>query len=517
MKMLKRPLFILIIMLTLLGLSACSTSIDPLETVATAVPAIEQPIVENGRFDGITIRLLTMDGPQIAEPLIRRAPDFEALTGADVEIEAIPFDELYDTMWRDMSTGQNTYHAYVYGAQWSVDYILANYLEELTPRIEADKAIQWDDIAPFYRDFSATYQGRIYTIPLDGDFQMVYYRADLLENAGLQPPDTWEAYLDVARTLHGQDFDGDGEPDYGSCIAKTAGAQSHWMFWSIAASYLQSHGTRQGAFFNTETMEPLVNNDAFAQALEIYKETTLYGPPDELSLDVGDTRSLFVSGRCALSIDWGDIGTLAIEPDSQVADTFGAVILPGSTQVLNRETMELTDCDRTLCPYALGDVNHAPFAAFGGWSGGVNTAVAEAEKEAAYAFLSYMSQPAQANVDVTIGETGFNPYRISQFNNRDLWMVAGMSETAVARYLGAIGVSLHNSNMALDLRVPQNVRYQHDILDVALTQYLAGKITTDEAMLQIYDGWNIITLELGRKKQLTVYRASLGLIGTANE
>ena len=61
-------------------------------------------------------------------------------------------------------------------------------------------------------------------------------------------------------------------------------------------------------------------------------------------------------------------------------------------------------------------VNHAPFAAFGGWSGAIN---AKAEgpkvKDAAYAFLSYMAQPEQSNVDVTIGATGFNPYRTSQF------------------------------------------------------------------------------------------------------
>ena len=27
-----------------------------------------------------------------------------------------------------------------------------------------------------------------------------------------------------------------------------------------------------------------------------------------------------------------------------------------------------------------------------------------------------MSQPAQSNSDVTIGKTGFNPYRLSQFS-----------------------------------------------------------------------------------------------------
>ena len=120
-------------------------------------------------------------------------------------------------------------------------------------------------------------------------------------------------------------------------------------------------------------MKPLVNNEAFAAALAVYSETTKYAPPDEINLDVGDTRNLFTSGQCALTIDWGDIGTLAIDKEkSTVIDKVGAVILPGSAKVLDRDTGKLVDCTAEICPYAIDGVNHAPFAAFGGWSGGIN-------------------------------------------------------------------------------------------------------------------------------------------------
>src|ERR1700751_3580204 len=33
-----------------------------------------------GQFSGVTVRVVTFTGPQIAEPLQRRAPDFEKLT-----------------------------------------------------------------------------------------------------------------------------------------------------------------------------------------------------------------------------------------------------------------------------------------------------------------------------------------------------------------------------------------------------------------------------------------------------
>ena len=118
------------------------------------------------------------------------------------------------------------------------------------------------------------------------------------------------------------------------------------------------------------------------------------------------------------------------------------MIIPGSKQVIDRATGKLVDCDATTCPYAIDGVNHAPFAAFGGWSGAINAAKDQKTKDAAYAFLSYMAQPEQANVDVTIGATGFNPYRTSQFENMRLWIKAGMSEEAAKDYLGAIKASL---------------------------------------------------------------------------
>jgi multiple sugar transport system substrate-binding protein len=464
------------------------------------------------KHEGVEATVMTFTGPQIAEPLQRRAPDFKELTGATINVVTVPFSDLYSKLLTDFATGTNSIDGTVFAPQWMVDYIEPGYLEDLTDRVNADQALQWDDVAPFFRDFSATYNGRIYTIPLDGDFQMVYYRSDLLDQAGLAPPQTWEDYIEIASTFHGQDLNGDDAPDYGSCIAKKRNAQSYWMVISVAGGFLQSQGTSQGAFFDTEDMSPLFNNAAFARALDIYAETTKYGPPDEINLDVGDTRGLFTTGRCALSVDWGDIGTLAIDPaTSKVQDKVGAVILPGSSQVLDRETGQLVDCDAERCPHAIDGINHAPFAAFGGWSGAVNAGSADEVKAAVYDFFSYMSQPEQSNEDVTIGATGFNPYRTSQFESLDLWLKAGMSEAAAKNYLGAIADSLNSPNMVLDLRIPQNQRYQQIVLDTAIHRMLAGEIDRDQAMADIEEGWNEITEELGAEEQLEAYKATLGI------
>jgi multiple sugar transport system substrate-binding protein len=495
--------------------TACSGGTDTTTTLGGG-PGTTQPdgtqSPDGMEYEGVEVNVLTFTGPQIAEPLQRRGPDFEALTGAKINVVTVPFSDLFQSLLTDMATGTNSYHAFVFAPQWMGDYVTPGYLEDLTERVNTDEALQWEDIGPFFRDFSATYQGRVYAIPLDGDFQMVYYRSDLLERDGLEPPATWDDYLAIAERYQGEDLNEDGEPDYGSCIAKVRSAQSYWMAWSVAGGFLQAQGTGEGSFFDAEDLAPLVNNEAFGAALDIYKATTEFAPPDELNLDVGDTRGLFTTGRCALSIDWGDIGTLALDPaTSTVQDKVGAVILPGTTQVLDRATGTLVDCDATRCPHAVDGVNHAPYSAFGGWSGAVNAAADATVKDAAYDFLAYMSAPEQSNVDVTIGATGFNPYRTSQFEDTALWIEAGMSEAAAQNYLGAIRDSLQSPNMILDIRVPLSAQYQGTVLDTALAQFLAGEITREEAMAQIEAGWNEISDAQGRDEQLQAYLASLGV------
>ena len=463
------------------------------------------------KYDGVTVNVMTFTGPQIAEPLQRRAPDFEKLTGAKINVITVPFSDLYTKLLTDWASGTNSIDAAVFAPQWMVDYVVPGYLEDLTDRVASDKALQVNDIGQFFREFSQQFKGRTYLLTVDGDFQMVYYRTDVLADLGMQPPKTWDDYIAIAKAAQGKDMNGDGQGDYGSCIAKKRNAQSYWMVTSVAGAFIQSKGTSQGVFFDTATMKPLVNNEGFGAALDVYVETTKYAPPDEINLDVGDTRGLFTAGRCALTIDWGDIGTLAIDPKtSKVIDKVGASVLPGSKKVLDRATGKLVACDSNTCPYAVDGINHAPFAAFGGWSGGINVKADQKVRDAAYEFFSYMSQPAQSNVDVTIGITGFNPYRISQFKNMDGWLKAGMSEKAAKSYLGAIQASLNSPNMVLDLRIPKNQSYQGVVLDTAVARLLAGEIDKATAMATIEEGWNELNEDNDTAKQLSFYKATLG-------
>src|SRR5438034_574984 len=104
------------------------------------------------------------------------------------------------------------------------------------------------------------------------DFQIVYYRKDLLQKDGLKAPETWQDYIDIAKHFQGKDLNGDGKADYGSCLAMKRSAQSYWAWISIASAFLQSQGTKQGAFFDLNNMQPLTNNPGAAAALDVYKQ-----------------------------------------------------------------------------------------------------------------------------------------------------------------------------------------------------------------------------------------------------
>jgi multiple sugar transport system substrate-binding protein len=64
--------------------------------------------------------------------------------------------------------------------------------------------------------------------------------------------------------------------------------------------------------------------------------------------------------------------------------------------------------------------------------------------------------------------------------------------------------------MVLDIRIPQNQRYQQVILDTAIARFLAGELSVDATMKAIDTGWNELTEELGKDKQQAAYKASIG-------
>ena len=85
-----------------------------------------------------------------------------------------------------------------------------------------------------------------------------------------------------------------------------------------------------------------------------------------------------------------------------------------------------------------------------------------------------------------------------------------MSEKAAASYLGAIKDSLNSPNMILDLRIPQNQKYQQVVLDEAIARFLAGEIDEEATVEAVADGWKDLNDQIGTEDQLKFYKSTLG-------
>jgi multiple sugar transport system substrate-binding protein len=77
-------------------------------------------------------------------------------------------------------------------------------------------------------------------------------------------------------------------------------------------------------------------------------------------------------------------------------------------------------------------------------------------------------------------------------------------------YLGASTTSMNSPNMILDLRIPQNQKYQQVVLDEAISRFLAGEIDKDATVQAVLDGWNELNEEIGTEEQLEFYKATIG-------
>src|SRR3569833_4430404 len=127
-------------------------------TALGAIAAASGTASADNEFAGVTVNIMTQTGA-IQEPLARRAPEFEKLTGAKINVIAVPFSDLYQKVLTDWASGTNSVDAAVFAPQWMVDYVAGGSVEDITQRVAADKNLQWDDIGAFFSDFSAKYDG----------------------------------------------------------------------------------------------------------------------------------------------------------------------------------------------------------------------------------------------------------------------------------------------------------------------------------------------------------------------
>ncbi len=152
-----------------------------------------QPRLELGRGGGADeVRRRRRNRHDLQRSAGRRAAEaararFREADRATINVVAVPFSDIYNKLLTASHRHQRIDGTSSIPSGWATSR--ARLPGGPDRSRQGRQGLQWDDIAPFFRDFSASYGGKTYAIPLDGDFQMAYYRKDLLERGGVAAQD----------------------------------------------------------------------------------------------------------------------------------------------------------------------------------------------------------------------------------------------------------------------------------------------------------------------------------------
>lgn len=459
-------------------------------------------------FSGQTVVVVTQTGSAIGGPVLDKGPIWEEMTGGNIELQTFAFGELFEKISTALATGSGDYDVIIYAADWAGDIMAPGYVLEISQDI-LDQ-IDADDVIPLYADRITTWGGVPYALPYDGDAHMLYYRKDLFANEEYQAafeaeygyplaePATWSQYADIAAFFNNKEVETDGDTAsiYGALEAQRRNAQSYWVYLSRAAGYGKVPGN-PCFFFSCDDMTPQVNNPGWVRALEEYVAIRDVGDPEMINYDVADTRTLFTTGTAVLNLDWGDVGTISVDPNASIVQgDVGFGVLPGGDSYWDYEAGEW-----------VMEANPAPFIAFGGWI--ISVAADSDVTEAALDFAAFLASREMVNELAVTGGTGINPSRFSQLEDTAPWVAAGFDEESAVDYLDAIQNTINHPNAVLDLRITGSAEYL-STLDAEIARAIAGEISAQEALDNVAALWDDITDRLGRDAQAAQYKAAVG-------
>ncbi|MBN9010230.1 MAG: extracellular solute-binding protein [Rhizobiales bacterium] len=135
-------------------------------------------------------------------PLI---PEFEKLTGIKVTMESYAQDEFMNKRLVDLSSGAGTFDI-VMMDQAIVQYAGANWIEPLDSYFSDPKVVDAAayDMADFLPSMikDGKVDGKLFGIPISGEAQILYYRKDLLDAAGVTVPTNMDELLAAAVKLN---------------------------------------------------------------------------------------------------------------------------------------------------------------------------------------------------------------------------------------------------------------------------------------------------------------------------
>jgi multiple sugar transport system substrate-binding protein len=251
------------------------------------------------------------EGEQVV-PLIR---DFERENpGITVHVQQIPWTAAHEKLLTAFA-GNATPDVCQLGNTWIPELATLGALERLDDRVAASKVIEPSDYFPGVWETNCM-ASHIYGIPWYADTRLMFYRTDLLKEAGwAEPPATWDEWLAAMRKIKQQR----GANHYAILIPI-----NEWEQPAILALQTGSEMLRDdGRFGNFESPE-------FRRAFEFY--VGLFNEqlaPESSNTQISNVWEEFARGYFAMYITgpW-NIGEFRRRLPAEMQDKWATAVLP---------------------------------------------------------------------------------------------------------------------------------------------------------------------------------------------
>jgi multiple sugar transport system substrate-binding protein len=288
-------------------------------SLACAATAMAQETYNPRKYAGETINVALAKQPwsDFITPLI---PQFEQQTGIKVRLEVLPEDQNRQKLAVAFASGRGDID--VFGSQRHQEgakYYSAGWYEPLKPMID-DRALtapnfDFADFAPQALN-DATVGGKLIGMPLYSELQVLAYRKDLLQKAGLPVPETLDQLEAAAKRLTDKQ-----QNQYGVCMRGKGAATT-----TIYSGILHSMG---GQWVDAKG-NPDFTSPAALKAFDYYgRMAREYGPPGAANFHWLQCQSQMAAGHAAFWTDSNIFMATLLDPSkSAVADKIGFAMLP---------------------------------------------------------------------------------------------------------------------------------------------------------------------------------------------
>jgi multiple sugar transport system substrate-binding protein len=342
-----------VIMALTIGVSAWSQ--QPV-TISFLVRAVEgdqlQTLADDFMAENPEIRIDIVRGPNAADSV----------------------ENLYTTSFL---LGDSPYDLVYSDVVWIPKFAAAGWLQDLSDRVSQDQLEEFlaADVA------AGHYQGGLYRMPFRSAMGMLYYRTDLLDQVGAEPPNTFEELINISEEIQAQT-----DVPWGY-------VWQGLQYEGLITNFVEIISGYGGFWVNPDTFEVGLDQPPAIQAVEFMKTVIEQGitPPGVTNYLEEDSLRLFENGNAAFLRNWPYVWAEANKEGSPVQ---GNIALKPMVHAPNEN----------------------PAACLGGWGFGVSATTPH--PEAAWKVVEYFTS--REAVKQFVLDYAYVPSRRALFNDPDI-------------------------------------------------------------------------------------------------